>query len=57
MNRRSTGRIFLLWLLALLTASCGGLAGEPNIVSTMPPRPTSEPVAFNQLADINRDWF
>jgi mono/diheme cytochrome c family protein len=32
-------------LLMLILVGCGGLAGEPEIIATLPPRPTTQPIS------------
>ncbi|MBZ0288717.1 MAG: c-type cytochrome, partial [Anaerolineae bacterium] len=41
MTRRYFQRWFYVGLVALLTNACAGLAGEPAIVATLPPAPTT----------------
>lgn len=44
-------QLFVGWaLLALALASCSGLAGEPTIISTMPPATAAQPVSLPQAA-------
>jgi mono/diheme cytochrome c family protein len=47
-------QLYVGWaLLALILASCGGLAGEPSIISTLPPAtaaPAAQPVSLPQTA-------
>ncbi len=41
----------MLWLLIVCTA-CSGLSSEPEIVQTLPPRPTDVNESFSQLVNI-----
>lgn len=43
MPHSRSGFWFSLLLLSLILAACGGLSGEPQIVATVPPRPTALP--------------
>jgi mono/diheme cytochrome c family protein len=45
---------FFVLLLISLVSACTGLAGEPDIVSTMAPRPTSVPETFDRVVNLDQ---
>lgn len=46
--RTRYGKVFIpLVLLGLVLAGCGGLAGEPDIIATLPPQPSAAPARFD----------
>lgn len=44
-------------LLAVMLAACSGLAGEPEIVATLAPRPTPMPVSVDNPEDLGAAIF
>lgn len=53
MWNRNGARLIFYSLLAILSVACTGLAGEPEIVSTLPVRPTALPETID--ATVNLD--
>lgn len=45
-------RFKCLLCLLILCAACSGLASEPEIIQTLPPRSTAAPESFGELANI-----
>lgn len=50
-------RLIGLLILASLTAACGGLAGEPEIVATIAPQPTPAPIQVDDPAELGAALF
>ncbi|MCL4247365.1 MAG: c-type cytochrome [Anaerolineae bacterium] len=49
-NHKHTLTLLFSFLIIILAAACQGLAGEPRVVATLPPRATSTPLVAPQQA-------